>query len=146
LEVSILLLEIGDDLLELRSGRRRLSHAHLGSGRQPEGGDKCLKMEGGTHDRCGVARIAGLLLTDTAVCLEQTGRGKFTEFMAHHVFGHVNGNESFAIVDGEVVADEVGSDHRLAAPGFDGLAVGSGFGDGVDLGEKLLIDERAFLE
>jgi hypothetical protein len=55
------------------------------------------------------------------------------------------GNEGLAVVDGEVVADEVRGDHRLAAPGFDGLAVGTGFGDGVDLGEQLLIDEGPFL-
>ena len=47
---------------------------------------------------------------------------------------------------GEVVADEVRGDHRLAAPCFDGLAVGTGVGDGVDLGEQLLINEWAFLE
>ena len=144
LKSLILSLEIGDDLLKLFRGRR-LSHAHLGSGQQPEGGGKCLEMEAGAHEREGVNRI-GLFLADTAVCLEQAGRGEFTQFMANHVFGHVNGNEGLAIVHGEVVADEIRGDHRLAAPCFDGLAVGSGFGDGIDLGEKLLIDVWAFFE
>jgi hypothetical protein len=49
-------------------------------------------------------------------------------------------------VDGEVVTYEVRGDHRIAAPCFDGLAIGSGIGDGIDLGEELLIDEGAFLE
>jgi hypothetical protein len=102
-------------------------------------------MNGGTHGRDGNEQDR-LFLTDTAVSLEQTGRGKFTEFVANHVFGHVNGNEGLAVVDGEVMADEIRGDHRLAAPCFDGLAVGSGFGDGVDLGEKLLIDVWAFFE
>ena len=87
-----------------------------------------------------------LFLTDAAMSLEQTGRGKFAEFMANHVFGHVNGKESFPVVDSEVMADEIRGDHRLAAPCFDGLAVGSGFGDGIDLSEQLLIDVWAFFE
>ena len=88
----------------------------------------------------------GLLLADAAVAAEDAGRGEFAEFVADHVLGDVNGDEGFAVVDSEVMADEIRGDHRLAAPGFDGLAVGSGFGNEVDLGEQLLINEGAFLE
>ena len=76
---------------------------------------------------------------------EDAGRSEFAEFVANHVFGHVDRNESLAIVDGEVVADEIRSDHGFARPGFDRLAIGTGFGYGIDFREKLLIDEWAFL-
>jgi hypothetical protein len=87
-----------------------------------------------------------LLFADTAVAAENPGWREFSQFVADHVFGDINGDESLTVVDGEVMADEIRGDHRLAAPGFDGLAVGSGGGDDIDLGEKLLIDVRAFLE
>ena len=77
---------------------------------------------------------------------EFAGWAEFAEFVANHVFGDVNGNEGFAVMDREVMADEIRSDHRLAAPGFDGLAVGSGFGNGVDLSEQLLINVGAFFK
>jgi len=88
----------------------------------------------------------GLLLTDTTVCTEYAGRCEFAEFVADHVLRDIDRNECLAVVDGEVVADEVGCDHGLAGPCFDWFAVGTGFGDGIDFGEKLLIDEWAFLE
>ena len=90
--------------------------------------------------------MGGLLLTDTTVGTEDAGRGEFAEFVADHVFGDVNGDEGLAVVDREVVADEVRSDHRLATPGLDGLAVGTGSGHGINLGEQLLINEGSFLE
>ena len=77
---------------------------------------------------------------------EDTGRGKFGELVADHVFRDIDGNEGLAVVHGEVVADEVWSDHGLAGPCLDWLTVGTGFCDCIDLGEELLIDERAFLE
>lgn len=77
---------------------------------------------------------------------ENAGRGEFPELVADHVFRDIHGNEGFSVVHGEVVADEVWRDHGLARPGFDRLAIGSGFGDGIDFGEELLIDEGAFLE
>ena len=103
-------------------------------------------MESESHVGGKLKDVNGLLLTDTAVLTEDTGRSEFAEFVADHIFGDVNGDEGLTVVDSEVVADEIRGDHRLAAPGFNGLAVGSGFGDGVDLGEKLLINEWAFLE
>ena len=66
--------------------------------------------------------------------------------MADHVLGDIHGNEGLAVVDGEVVTDEVGSDHGVAAPSLDGLAVGTGGSHGINLVEQLLIDEGAFLE
>jgi hypothetical protein len=90
--------------------------------------------------------VVGLFLTDTAVGTEDAGRREFAEFVADHVFGDINGDEGLAVMDCEVMADEIRSDHRLAAPCFDGLALGSGVGDGVDLSEKLLINVWAFLE
>jgi hypothetical protein len=87
-----------------------------------------------------------LFLTDTAVLTEDPGRSEFAELVANHILGDIHRNEGLAVVDGKVVADEVRSDHRLAAPCFDGLAVGSSFGNGIDLREKLLIDEGAFFE
>ena len=66
--------------------------------------------------------------------------------MTHHVFGHVNRDESLPVVDGEIMADKVRGDHGLAAPGLDGFAVGSGIGYAVDFSEQLLINVGAFLE
>jgi len=54
-----------------------------------------------------IRRSGGLLLTDAAVCAENAGRSEFTELVANHVLGDVHRDEGLAIVDGEVVADEV---------------------------------------
>lgn len=86
-----------------------------------------------------------LLLTDTAVSTEDTGRREFAEFVADHVFSDVDGDEGLAVVNGEVVTDKVRGDHGFAGPCFDRLAIRTGFGDGIDLGKELLIDEWAFL-
>lgn len=44
---------------------------------------------------------------------------KFTELMANHVFRNVDGNVSFAIVDGDGQAYHVRDDHGRTGPGFD---------------------------
>ena len=89
--------------------------------------------------------MSGLLLTDAAVGTEDAGRCEFTEFVTHHVFSDVNGDESLTVMNSEVMADKVRSNHGVAAPGLDWLAVRAGFGNGIDLGKKLLINEWAFL-
>jgi hypothetical protein len=134
--------EVGDGALEFLEARVLLLADGDGC-QQPEGGGKSPKVTGGEHEREEENR---LLFADTAVTAENPGGGEFTEFVADHILGHIDRDEGFAIVDGEVVADEVRGDHGLAAPRFDGLAVGSGGGNSVDFGEQLLIDERAFLE
>ncbi|MFT6863419.1 MAG: hypothetical protein ACJAVK_001980, partial [Akkermansiaceae bacterium] len=64
-----------------------------------------------------------LLLTDTTVSLKDPGRSKLTQLVAHHVFGNEDRDECFAVVDGEVVANEIRSDHGTTAPSLDGLLV-----------------------
>lgn len=77
---------------------------------------------------------------------EDAGRCEFTELVADHILGDIHRDKGLAVVHGEVVTDKVWSDHGIARPCLDRLAIGSGFGDGIDLGEKLLIDVWAFLE
>ena len=43
------------------------------------------------------------------VSSEGTSRGKFSQFMAYHLFGDVNGNVLFAVVYGDGVAYHVGN-------------------------------------
>ena len=50
---------------------------------------------------------------------ECAGGGKLTELVADHVFGHIDGDELVAVVNGESVSHEVGRDHGGAAPGLD---------------------------
>lgn len=42
---------------------------------------------------------------------EVTCGGEFAEFVSHHIFGHVDGNEFVTIVYSEGVANEFGGDH-----------------------------------
>lgn len=86
-----------------------------------------------------------LLLTDTTVSLEDAGGRKLTQLVAHHVLGNENRDEGFAIVNGEVVTNKVGSDHGATAPGLDGLLV-AGFDSRIDLSEELLIDIGTFFQ
>lgn len=86
-----------------------------------------------------------LLLTNSTVRLEDAGGREFAELVTDHVLRNKNGDEGLAVVNCEVVADEVGSDHGATAPGFDWLFV-AGFDRGIDLSEKLLINEWAFFQ
>ncbi len=90
-------------------------------------------------------QLAELLLTNTAVSLEDAGGRKLTQLVAHHVFGDENRDEGFSVVNGEVMTDEVRSDHGATAPGLDGLLI-AGFDCCIDLAEELLIDVRAFFQ
>ena len=65
--------------------------------------------------------------------------------MAHHIFRDENGDESFPVVNGKVVTDEVRSDHGAAAPGLDGLFI-SRLDRGINLKKKLLIDLGTFFQ
>ena len=65
--------------------------------------------------------------------------------MAHHIFGNENRNEGFSVVNGEVVTDEVRSNHGAATPGLDGLFIAR-LDCGINLEQKLLIDVRTFFQ
>ena len=45
---------------------------------------------------------------------ERAGRRELTEFMSHHVLGHVHGDVLLAVVHGDGQADEIGRDRRSA--------------------------------
>lgn len=53
----------------------------------------------------------GLLFADTAVSFENAGWRKLTEFMANHIFSHIDTDECFTVVNLKVVAHEIWSDH-----------------------------------
>ncbi len=43
------------------------------------------------------------------VRLERTSGGELSKFVSDHIFGHVDGQKVFPVVDGEVQANEVRS-------------------------------------
>src|SRR5262249_32844450 len=78
---------------------------------------------------CGIpalplARLAAL----AAVAAEGAGGGELTELVADHVLGHVQLDEVPPVVDGKVLADELGHDRAGARPGPDRLAVAAPLG------------------
>ena len=75
--------------------------------------------------------------------LENPRRRKFTEFMTHHILGHEDRDEGFAIVDVEGVSDEIRGDRRAARPSFDRL-LRITFIEAVNLVEQLPLNKRAF--
>ena len=87
----------------------------------------------------------GRLRRLAAVAAEGPGRGELAELVADHVLGHVQLDEVPAVVDGEVLADELGHDRAGPRPGLDRLAAAGGVGP-VHLLEQPLDDVRAFLE
>ena len=76
---------------------------------------------------------------------ERPGGGKLAELVANHVFGHVELGEGFPVVDGKVLADELGHDRAGPGPGLDRFTAAGGFGPR-HLLEQPLDDVRAFLE
>src|SRR5207249_336025 len=96
-----------------------------GSGRVPAG------PSGPTRGRSGrapsfawLSALAGRRrrrLLRATVRPERAGHRKFTEPVAHHVLGHVHGDELLAVVDGDRVADELGRDRRAPGPGLQHL-------------------------
>jgi hypothetical protein len=73
------------------------------------------------------------------------GGGEFAELVADHVLGDVNGEEGFAVVHAERVADEIGCDRRAAGPGLDGF-LDAGFDRLLDFFEEVVIDKEAFFD
>src|SRR4051812_30405262 len=80
-----------------------------------------------------------------AVTPEGPGRGELAELVADHVLGHVQLDEVPPVMDGEVLADELGHDGAGAGPGLDRLAVPGVLGL-VHLLEQPLDDVRALLQ
>ena len=76
----------------------------------------------------------------TAEC---AGGRKFTELVAYHVFGHVNGDEFVSVMNGEGMAHEFGGYHGSAAPGLDDVFL-AGSIHGCYLLLELHADEGAF--
>ena len=91
-----------------------------------------------------VALLAHLGSVST-MALEGARRAEFTEFVAHHVFGHVDTDEVLSVVHHESMTHEVWCDHRRACPCLDRFLL-RGIVHLVDFPEKLLIDERSFFE
>ena len=79
------------------------------------------------------------------VFLENSGRRKLAQLVTNHVLGHEDGNEGFAVVHIEGVANEVRRDRAAAGPGLDGFLC-AGFVDPVDLVEELPLHKRAFFQ
>ena len=74
---------------------------------------------------------------------ERAGGGEFAELVAHHVLGHINGDELIAVMNGESVTHEFGCNHRSAAPGLDDRLLAA-FLHGVYFLFELNADEGAF--
>ena len=75
--------------------------------------------------------------------LENAGGRKLPKLMTHHVFGDIDIGEYLAAMDQEGEPHEIGSDHGASAPGLNGLLITLLDGS-IDLGQKLLVDERSF--
>src|SRR5215471_1421570 len=68
---------------------------------------------------CRLRRLLGGRLH--GVAFERPGRRKLAELVSHHVLRDVDGNELFAVVDRDGVADELGQNRGAARPGADDL-------------------------
>jgi len=79
------------------------------------------------------------------VRFENTRRGEFAELVADHVFSDVHSDKSFAVMNVESVADEVGRDGRTARPSLDRF-VGARLGGLLDFFEKVQVNEEAFFD
>src|SRR5262245_48507732 len=53
-----------------------------------------------------------------AMTFECSRRRKFSEFVAHHVFCHINRNELLSVMNRNGVADHFGNDRRPPRPGL----------------------------
>lgn len=71
----------------------------------------------------GGKRVSLRLLGRGGVLLEGTRRSELAELVTHHVFGHVDRDESFTVVNLEVHADERRRHGGAARPSFDRLAI-----------------------
>src|SRR5256885_498153 len=75
-----------------------------------------------------------------AVAAEQPGRGEFSELVADHVLGDVDGDELVPVVHREGVADEVGRDRAAPRPGLEHLLLVP-LVEGANLHHQRLLDE-----
>src|SRR5215471_1563956 len=78
-----------------------------------------------------------------AVFLERARRGKLSEPMADHVFGHEHRVKDFAVMHVEGQPDKIGCDHRAPRPGLDRRLVLGVFGL-LDFLHQVAIDKRSF--
>src|SRR5579883_588063 len=78
-----------------------------------------------------------------AVTLEGPRRGEFAQFVADHVFGHVQPHELPAVVNQERHPDELGDDRAVAGPGLERLALAEALVD--DLAREPFVDVGAAL-
>ena len=72
------------------------------------------------------AAVAGLFFLVAGVSAECAGGGEFAELVAYHVFCNVHGNKLVAVVYGESVAYELGSDHGCATPRLNDVLLAAG--------------------
>jgi len=79
------------------------------------------------------------------VFLEDARRGKFTQLVAHHVLGHEDRDECFAIMNVESVSDKIRRDRAAAGPGFDGFFAAR-FIHFVDFVEEFPLDVGTFFK
>src|SRR5262249_29250896 len=93
----------------------------------------------------GTVLLFGRLGSLAAVAPEGPGRRELAELVADHVLGHVELDEVPPVVDGEVLAHELGHDRAGPGPRLDRFAAAGGIGLD-DLLEQSHNDERAFLE
>src|SRR2546427_60650 len=80
-----------------------------------------------------------------AVAAEQPGRGEFSELVADHVLGDVDGDELVPVVHREGVADEVGRDRAAPRPGLEHLLLVP-LVEGANLHHQRLLDVRTLLD
>src|SRR3989339_615394 len=93
--------------------------------------------------RRGRLRVLGLILRHLATVTNKlTGRRKFTQPMANHVFHHHHVNKVFAIVHAKHKANHARRDYRTARPSFDRCFV-AGF-QLFHFAEQAFIDKRPF--
>ena len=76
---------------------------------------------------------------------EISRRGKFTQAVSHHIFGHVNRNKLSPIVNRECMPHKIRGNHRCTTPGFHYLFL-IRLIQLVHLTLKLMVNKRSFLE
>ncbi len=77
--------------------------------------------------------------------LEVAGGRKFTQFVANHVFCHVDGQKAFAVVDEKVQADEIRRDGGSTRPSLDRRAIIHGL-RGSNPIHQSRVDEETFFQ
>jgi hypothetical protein len=75
--------------------------------------------------------------------VKRSGRREFTELVADHVLGHVDGYVLLPVVHAERQPDELRQDGGAPAPDADDL-VAAGAAHGLGLLQEIAVDERTF--